>query len=157
MLTFIVVVVILFIGSRYYRDWQMRGDPVSRRKSFAWGWALIGAILGSFTGIAGFGGAIIGTVPGAILGWLIGSNLNKRDYGSGDRATDVYKPVSGSDSSVWGSPSSRGVKIRLNKKTPMPESTEKPDSLVEDAKLIWNMFLVSCLVGAVLYVKEYLL
>lgn len=116
MLTLIVVVVILFLGSRHYRHWQLSDDLVSRRKTFAWGWALIGAILGSFTGIAGFGGAIIGTVPGAVLGWLIGSNLNKRDYASGNRATDVHKPVCGSNSSVWGSPSSRGVKIRLNKK-----------------------------------------
>lgn len=80
MFTFLVIVVILVIGSHHYRTWQRSGDPTVRRRTFAWAWALIGAIVGSFFGIAGFGGAIIGTIPGAAVGWLFGSNLNKRDH-----------------------------------------------------------------------------
>lgn len=80
MFTFLVVVIILVIGTMHYRAWQASGDLVARRRAFAWAWALIGAIAGSFFGVAGFGGAIIGTIPGAVLGWLIGSNLNKQDF-----------------------------------------------------------------------------
>lgn len=83
--TLLVVVVILVIGTKHYRDWQQSGDLRSRRKTFAWAWAFIGAIIGSFVGVAGFGGAIIGTIPGAVMGWLFGSNLNKPDHGSSER------------------------------------------------------------------------
>jgi len=38
-------------------------------------------VIGSFFGIAGFGGAIIGTIPGAIIGYLLASNMLKKDRG----------------------------------------------------------------------------
>jgi hypothetical protein len=41
---------------------------------------MIGAVIGSFFGVAGFGGAIAGVIPGAIVGYLFASNLMKRDH-----------------------------------------------------------------------------
>jgi uncharacterized membrane protein len=35
-------------------------------------WAIVAATIGSFFGIAGFGSAISGIIPGAILGWVLG-------------------------------------------------------------------------------------
>jgi hypothetical protein len=42
---------------------------------------LIGGVIGSFFGIAGFGGAISGAIPGAIVGALISMAMraSKRD------------------------------------------------------------------------------
>jgi len=42
-------------------------------------WAFIGAIIGSSFGVAGFGTAIAGTIPGALVGYLAASNLMKMD------------------------------------------------------------------------------
>jgi uncharacterized protein YqgC (DUF456 family) len=50
-----------------------------RRMRAAYAWAFIGAIIGSSFGVAGMGSAIAGTIPGAIVGYLIASNLMKKD------------------------------------------------------------------------------
>ncbi len=41
---------------------------------------IIGAIAGSFVGVAGFGGAIAGTIPGAIIGALFAIALTKKTH-----------------------------------------------------------------------------
>ena len=50
-------------------------DSEQRRNQSAVGWAIVGGVVGSFFGIAGFGGAISGAVPGAILGWFVAFSL----------------------------------------------------------------------------------
>lgn len=50
-----------------------------RRMRSAFAWAFIFAIIGSFFGVAGMGSAIAGTIPGAIVGYLIASNMMKKD------------------------------------------------------------------------------
>lgn len=88
MFTFLVIATIFVIGTLAYRNYQRTGEAIDRRKSLAWGWALAGAIIGSFFGVAGFGGAIIGTVPGAIVGWLIASTWAKKEYENASFAQD---------------------------------------------------------------------
>jgi hypothetical protein len=44
---------------------------------------IIGGVIGSFLGIAGFGGAISGAIPGAIVGAIVSMALKKGDVGSG--------------------------------------------------------------------------
>ncbi len=39
---------------------------------------IVGAIIGSFFGVAGFGGAVAGTIPGAIIGALAAIALTKK-------------------------------------------------------------------------------
>jgi uncharacterized protein YqgC (DUF456 family) len=81
MTTALIVTVILvfwFIANAAY---QSKGSPEHRRKRSAWAWALVGALVGSFFGIAGGPlGAIAGTVPGACVGYLLASNMMKRDF-----------------------------------------------------------------------------
>jgi len=55
------------------RQWKYR------RMRAAFSWAFVGAIIGSFFGVAGMGSAIAGTIPGAIIGYLLASNLMKRN------------------------------------------------------------------------------
>jgi hypothetical protein len=43
---------------------------ISRRSAAQWAWTFIGAALGSYFGVAGFGTAIPGTALGALLGYL---------------------------------------------------------------------------------------
>ena len=39
---------------------------------------IIGGILGSFVGVAGFGGAVSGILPGAIVGALVAISIKKK-------------------------------------------------------------------------------
>lgn len=50
-----------------------------RRMSAAFAWSFVFAIAGSFFGVAGFGSAIAGTVPSAVIGYVVASNLMKKD------------------------------------------------------------------------------
>ncbi len=50
-----------------------------RRMRSAFSWAFVGAIIGSYFGVAGMGSAIAGTPLGAVLGYLCASNLMKKD------------------------------------------------------------------------------
>jgi outer membrane lipoprotein SlyB len=50
----------------------MRLQKKSQAYSFGGGAAIWGAIIGSFIGVAGFGGAISGIFPGAIVGGIVG-------------------------------------------------------------------------------------
>ncbi len=78
-MTFVVLLVLgvlwLIANTQYEstREWRYR----RRRAAFAWSFA--GAIIGSSFGIAGMGSAIAGTLPGAIVGYLLASNLMKKD------------------------------------------------------------------------------
>jgi hypothetical protein len=154
MLTFIVVIAILVVGSRHYRHWHTTGDPVSRRKTYAWGWALLGAILGSFTGLAGFGGAIIGTIPGAVLGWLVGSNLNKRDYDSESATPETSRSYSSENSHRHESPSSRDLEVHVIDWSDKPAHGEKPDSLAGDLKSTFMLFAGVFVIAGVIFVIE---
>ena len=55
------------------------GEWRFRRMRSAFLWALIGAGIGSYFGVAGMGSAIAGTIPGAVIGYLLASNMMKRD------------------------------------------------------------------------------
>lgn len=79
-LTIVALLVIWFIANSVY---QQSKRTEHRRTSHAWGWALVGAIVG-FLG-AGPVGALAGTIPGAIVGYLLSiewmkRDSNKRDY-----------------------------------------------------------------------------
>lgn len=80
MWTFLIIVVIGVVWWSFHKSYMQSGKWADRRRRSAWSWGLIGALIGSFFGVAGFGGAIAGTIPGAIVGYLIASNLMKRDY-----------------------------------------------------------------------------
>lgn len=80
MWTFSIVVVIGFLWWAARKRYTQGGQWRDRRRSAAWAWGMIGAVIGSFFGIAGLGNAIAGTIPGAIVGYLFASNLMKRDY-----------------------------------------------------------------------------
>lgn len=46
---------------------------------------LIGGFIGSFFGLAGFGGAVSGMLPGAILGGVLAVALKRGSTSEGDR------------------------------------------------------------------------
>ena len=79
MFTAIVLFVIAagwFVANNKFEEtnlWRYR----RMRSSFAW--AFMGACVGSFFGVAGFGNAIAGTIPGALFGYLLASNIMKKD------------------------------------------------------------------------------
>jgi len=75
-LVLVVIFVAWFIANKKYnnsRVWRYR------RQRAAFSWAFLGAIVGSSFGVAGFGSAIAGTIPGAIVAYLLASNLMKKD------------------------------------------------------------------------------
>ena len=75
-LVYVVLAAAWFIANRQYQEsglWRYR------RMRSAFAWAFVGAIVGSSFGIAGYGTAVSGTIPGAIVGYLIASNLMKKD------------------------------------------------------------------------------
>jgi len=45
---------------------------------------IIGGVIGSFFGVAGFGGAISGAIPGAIVGAIVAMVLKKNHPTSGE-------------------------------------------------------------------------
>lgn len=45
---------------------------------------IIGGVIGSFLGIAGFGGAVNGAIPGAIVGAIVSIAMKKNDPKSGE-------------------------------------------------------------------------
>jgi uncharacterized protein YcfJ len=65
-----------FIANNRYKQTQLWRY---KRMRTAVVWAFIGAIIGSSFGVAGFGTAIAGTIPGALVGYLAASNLMKMD------------------------------------------------------------------------------
>ncbi len=76
------IIVLLIIGALWFvangkyeatREWKYR------RLRAGYAWALAGAIVGSFFGVAGMGSAIAGTIPGAVMGYLIACNMMKKD------------------------------------------------------------------------------
>jgi hypothetical protein len=98
-----VYLVILIFGGMAYRRLLLVGGIENRRKAVAWGVALVGAFIGSGFGIAGYGDAISGRIPGAILGYALGSYwvlYMKYRYGAEDGrfgVTDHYRQGGGED------------------------------------------------------------
>lgn len=79
MFTMIVLFVIAcawFVANNKYVE---TGLWKYRRMRSAYIWAFLGAVIGSFFGVAGFGDAIAGTVPGAVFAYLLASNMMKKD------------------------------------------------------------------------------
>lgn len=79
MSTFLVLAAIIVLWYLASYAYMRSGRPKARRQKTSFAWGFVGAVVGSFVGIAGFGGAIVGTIPGAIIGYLIASNLMKKD------------------------------------------------------------------------------
>ena len=80
MFTFIVLAVIGALWWVAHKNYERSGKWRDRRHRSSWAWAIVGALLGSFVGVAALGGAIAGTIPGAFLGFLLASNMMKRDH-----------------------------------------------------------------------------
>lgn len=68
-------ITILICGASAYRRHCVTGLFEDRRKALGWGGAFWGGLIGSSFGIAGYGGAISGMVPGAFIGYLVCSHL----------------------------------------------------------------------------------
>jgi hypothetical protein len=79
MFTFIVVAVLSLLWWQRWNRYQREPTWKNRRRSVAMLYAVIGALIGSYFGVAGFGTAIAGTIPGALVGYLIISALYKVD------------------------------------------------------------------------------
>lgn len=71
MFTFVVLSIIGVLWWNIYRQYTRTGEWRYRRDGAALAWAFTGATGGSFIGIAGFGTAISGTIPGALLGYVL--------------------------------------------------------------------------------------
>jgi len=71
-----VIAAAWFVANGKYQSTQLWKY---RRMRAAFAWAFVGAVVGSSFGIAGMGSAIAGTLPGAIVGYLLASNLMKKD------------------------------------------------------------------------------
>lgn len=80
MLTLIVLSVIAVLWYLAGQEFMKSGDPSARRRKSALGFSFVGGTIGSFFGIAGFGGAIIGTIPGTVFGYVLGSYLMMTDH-----------------------------------------------------------------------------
>lgn len=72
---------VLFSGIISARD-KILGEYMSRRALYAIVGLVVGAALGSYFGVAGFGTAIAGTIPFgvafAVIGWLLGERSEHR-------------------------------------------------------------------------------
>ena len=79
MFTFIVLCIIGYLWYVANRKYEQSRSWTHRRQRAAYAWALAGAVAGSFFGVAGMGSAIAGTIPGAFVGYLVASNMMKKD------------------------------------------------------------------------------
>lgn len=79
MFTLIVLCVIGYLWYQANTQYEKTQGWTYRRKRAAYVWAFLGAIIGSSFGIAGMGSAVVGTVPGAFVGYLLASNMMKKD------------------------------------------------------------------------------
>lgn len=77
--TFLVLGVIAWLWWNAHRNFEATGAWSFRRRRASFSWAFLAAIVGSFIGVAGFGTAIAGTLPGAFVGYLLASNAMKSD------------------------------------------------------------------------------
>ena len=77
--TILVLGVIAWLWWNANSKFEATGAWSFRRRRAAFSWAFLGAIAGSFLGVAGFGTAIAGTLPGAFIGYLHASNAMKSD------------------------------------------------------------------------------
>lgn len=80
MLTFLVVCFIGFLWHSSNSKYSETHEWKWRRKRAAYAWSLIGALVGSYFGVAGMGSAIAGTIPAAVFTYLLASNLMKSDF-----------------------------------------------------------------------------
>lgn len=79
MFTSIVVILLLILWYHAYIQFSKTNSWKWRRLKSAYAWAALGALVGSYFGVAGMGSAIAGTIPGAIIGYIFASNLMKKD------------------------------------------------------------------------------
>ena len=66
----LIIIGLLIFGVIAYRKFQSTSASEDQQKMHAWAGAFWGGLIGCFFGIAGFGGAIAGTIPGAVLGYF---------------------------------------------------------------------------------------
>jgi hypothetical protein len=79
MFTLLILVGIGIAWFYWNKRYMRSGLYQHRRLRASWSWAFGGAIIGSFFGVAGFGAAIAGTIPGAFIGFLAAGYLMKQD------------------------------------------------------------------------------
>ena len=89
MFTALIVASTLVFWWRAHKQFLTTGRWKYRRLRACWIWACVGAFLGGSFGIAGFGTAIAGTLPGALLGYLAAGNLMKKDFDESDEWPDT--------------------------------------------------------------------
>ena len=94
----LIVVGLLVVGVIAYRKFQSTNTIENQKKMQAWAGAFWGALIGCFFGVAGFGGAIAGTIPGAVIGYfLIPLFLQSRQSSpfndSVEYTADSYEPM----------------------------------------------------------------
>lgn len=89
MFTVIVVAFTVFFGLRAHTYYVATGRWKFHRLRLCWAAAFIGALMGCSIGIAGFGGAVAGTIPGALFGYLAMGNLVRRDFDESDEWIEV--------------------------------------------------------------------
>lgn len=75
MLTVVVLAIIAFCWWKAEGNYRRTSELRYRRSRAGWAWAFVGAGAGSFLGIAGFGTAIAGTLPGAACGYFAADYL----------------------------------------------------------------------------------
>lgn len=67
----LIVIGLFAVSVIAYRKFQSTNALEDQKKLHAWAGAFWGGLIGSFFGIAGFGGAIAGTIPGAVIGYFL--------------------------------------------------------------------------------------
>lgn len=142
---------------------------------------LVGGFIGSFFGVAGFGGAISGMFPGAIVGALIAVGIKKNQPSSANEKYDASHPFAeGGDSdrshlnsrtfwerfatlvarAIHGEPGSgreSGIKIGHGRRAEDPPADISMDGMPKPGRLIGLLSLGSgtfIVLGTVLYYAE---
>jgi hypothetical protein len=78
-LTALMLTVIAFKWWKANERYQQNSGLWYGRRRGSWVWCFIGAGIGSFLGNAGFGTAIAGTLPGAVIGYFTADYLLLRN------------------------------------------------------------------------------
>ena len=84
--TLVVLCVSAYLCWYANRAYQRTGDARAKLKRVRWAGAFGGAAAGSYVGVAALGSAMSGTIPGALLGYLLVAQL-MRAFASGETGT----------------------------------------------------------------------
>jgi hypothetical protein len=143
----IIVGVLGWLWWRANKRFELFGRWADRRRRSAFLWAIAGAIVGSFFGIAaGPLGAMAGTIPGAFVGYLLASNMMKREFDDEPRpqarssteptpnAQGVGRPVAMSNTKVSAPP----APIAPRTPPPMPTANAYPQTAPVQLAVEWK-------------------